>query len=416
MLPKNKNLKKTESFVVWDCIEVANSLGYKNTENLIRAQIKEISEKYNKYKFFINAIDCSYNKIINPKTNKKKILFFNKNYHKPLILKLKKHYDICLIVYGIKDRLFAIRNKIPYVSVLHLYPLLDKYFDSKNVLFLENMIEQAEEFLSASKSDYIVLTNDSLSVERAIILGSKKSGIPAIDIFHGVGPIANKMTDGQVADYIWVWGNYLRNAYIKQKFRKAEEIYVFGYPYIFEETKNSGKKDGYVLYYLGNGFGLHGLESLLEFEINILKEVIKICSKLNVDLYYRPHPGDECTLQRENFPNLKITPKNEKLEDAFGKGDIFISHSSTSLIEATIRSKLTIQIMGAQTDCDNFEKVGGCTKTVKTAKELKSYLKKITTSKLPEAKINKNYVDTTRNPVDRFIEIIEDIEKQKSKS
>lgn len=127
---------------------------------------------------------------------------------------------------------------------------------------------------------------------------------------------------------------------------------------------------------------------------------------------YRPHPGDDLAILKKQLPNVVFCPKGEKLEDSFKKGDIFVSCSSTTLVEAAMRSKISLQLMNYPGARNNFEKLGVCSKTIETITGLENYLKKIIDAPnlgMFEPKFNNDYIDISHDPGDRFIKIINQI-------
>jgi hypothetical protein len=224
---------------------------------------------------------------------------------------------------------------------------------------------------------------------------------------------------GKVADYILVWGEYYKDLYVKQNIRKPEDIYVLGYPFLIKKGKigpkgYSKKNSRCIVYYLGQNFEVYD-KIFFNIKIETVKKVNKICNRLGMRFIYRPHPLEDRLLSEEKLPEIYFSPKKEKIEDSIAKGDIFISVNSTSLVEASIRQKISLQLMNYSIKSDNFEQLGACNKSFKTIEELGSYLEKLVNA--PDLdkfkpKFNNNYIETRYNPGQRFLEIIEEIKKQ----
>ena len=71
--------------------------------------------------------------------------------------------------------------------------------------------------------------------------------------------------------------------------------------------------------------------------------------------------------------------------------------------------------MNYPVESDNFEELGACHKSFKTITELEKYLEKISNSaNLEEFKtnFNNNYIETRYNSGERFLEILEAINKK----
>lgn len=437
-------LKKMESltekdlsqFLIFDYFEKYNVIGNsKDNEKVIFEAMQSSIFNYNRYKFILYFLDKFPFKFFKNKTGRpgscpgrrnKKILFQGLKYY-DIVLGVKKWQNIGLIVQGNSDRIDAFKNIIDYMGINDLTPYVYNYLKEKNINHLHQLIKKTEDKLKDTKPDYIVLWNDVLPIERAIILASKKLGIITLEIQHGIYSLFNPLIGGKAVDYVLVWGKYFKDLYINQKIRKPEEIYVLGYPYLTERDKMTwGKTQGvprviprrknknYALCYLGEDFERYN-KSLLKIKLENVNNFSKMCKKLGLRFVYRPHPGDNVKLLKEKLPNIQFTLKREKIEETFKKADIFISFSSTSLIEAAMRQKISIQFMNYPFKAENFEKLGACNKTLQAFDELEDYLVEIANaSDLDKFKLNfnNNYIETRYNPIERFLEIIKDIEER----
>ncbi len=398
-----------------------------NEEELFCQGLQSTINKYNKHRLLVGFLDKFFLKWYSPKSSlgnsgqdlpaqagKKKILFRLFKYY-DIILGAKKYHQVGLIVHA-RDRLFAIKNLMGYIITSDLDQHVLAYLQEKNIKYLYRLIKEVENKLGAVKPNYIVLWNDIFPIERAIVLASKKLGITTLEIQHGVYDSFRTMETGKVVDHVLVWGEYFKDLYVKQGKRKPEDIYVLGYPYVIPKNQDVENKDShYVVCYLGQDLEIYD-KNFLSIKFETANSIYKICKKLGLAFVYRPHPGDDRKALEEKLPHIYFTPAQEKLEETFKKADIFISFQSTSLVEAAMRSKISLQLLNYPLKSDNFEKLSACNASLQTLEELENYLKKIVSAKkLDELKIefNNNYVETRYNPVERFLEIIHEIEKSK---
>ncbi len=414
-------------FLVWDQVEAFKPIG--DLRPGILQGAKKMTQKYNKYKFILDFSDRFFQKLW-LKNNKKdkKILFQNSKYLK-LILESKKHYPIGLMVEGKKDRLFALKNFIGYLNMNDLSQYVYYYLKEKNIDYLYQLVRKTEEKLGVLKPKYVVLWSDVFPIEKAIILVCKKFGIPTLEVQHGTPQsyTSSITTSGKMVDYLLVWGQYFKDLYIRQKIKKPEEIYILGYPYGIYESKprtflgekvrgKSKEKKKCIVYYLDENDEKYSKE-LLNLKLKTLTELNRICEKLNIEFFCRPHPRGDRELMKSKLPEVRFTPKDEEIFDTIDKGDIFISLYSTSLIEAAMRSKITLQLMNYPMSVDNFEKLGACTKSFQNIEQLSVYLQKIVrASHLSKVKFkfNNYYVETRYNPGQRFVEILNQINNKKT--
>lgn len=402
-------------FLIWDIFSNERLVNYKNA---LLETTKSFLQKYNRYKLAIDFLDGIFLRLANnnKKTDKKKILFqWVKS--PDIILKVRKRYFVNLIADGKKERLFALRNFIGYLNVTDLEQYVYDYLEKKDIKYLYELLRKTEEKLKLIKPGYVVLWNDSLPIERAIVLVSKKLGICTIDIQPGI--YSKNIIDGKVADYKLVWGNYVKDLYVSQGIRKPEEIYILGYPYLIPRIKKTAKKkEKYTLYYLGQNYEDFN-ERLFKSKIETIKSINNICYRLNINFIYRPHPAENRNRTKEEVPEVCFSPKEAALEDSYKNGDIFVSFSSTSLVEAAIISKVSLQLINYPLEIDNFEKIGACHKSFYSTEALEKFLEKFT--KAPnfiyelEKRPTKDYIDTSYNPGERFLEILEEIDNKRSK-
>jgi hypothetical protein len=409
--------KEIEQFLIWEFLDAFKKMGHADIQDTVIEGWQIAAESsYNRYKFFIHFLDKFYN-VVQSKSyyTKRKRVLFNSLKFPAIILGTKKYHSTGLIVGGKADRLFALNNFMWYITTNDLSKFVYNYLIEMNEEYLYRLIKRVEEKLRRIKPDYIILWNDSLPIERAMILASKRLGITTMTIQHGTYQSTSPLIEGKAADYVLVWGQYFKDLYIKSGIRNPEEIYVLGYPYPIEkEVMSYGKKKGCVVCYLGQNFEKYN-KNLLEIKIDTIIRLKEICTKFGLKFIYRPHLGDDIKMLKSELPKVEFTQKGEKMMETFRKCDVFISFNSTSLIEAFIHSKICLQLMDYPLQTDNFEELGVCDKSFKEIEELEEYLKTVVSiqdlSKF-KPKFNNNYIDISHNPTKRFLEIVDDIEKK----
>lgn len=405
-------------FQLYDGIPWVKNTGEESFYQFLQGSVK----KYNTNKLFLGFLDAFFLKLYTIKSflitlnkNRKKILFRPFKYSH-IISGAKKYHHVGLIVYG-KDRLVAMKNCMGYFATSDLDQYFLAYREKKDITYLYQLIKSIEDRLKTIKPDYIVLWNDIVPIERAIALVSKKLSITTLEIHHGTYDEVVPMETGKVADYVLVWGKYFKDLYVNRYKRNPENIYILGYPYVIKKNQEIEKKNNhYTICYLGQNFEVYN-KKFLNIKIETIKKIHEICNTLGMKFVYRPHPGDDRELLKKNLADIQFTDTKEVLEETFVAADILISFSSTALVEAAMRSKIALQLLNYPLKSDNFEALGACSASLQTIEKLEDYLKKIVSAKNPnEFKIefNNDYVETRYNPIERFLEIIQEIEKTKS--
>src|SRR3989344_3682857 len=298
---------------------------------------------------------------------------------------------------------------------------IDKYSKNKFLVrFLDKIFSKLYSkknlFLSFQKNKKKILFRPFKYYN--IILGAKKYHQVGLinhgnwDRFFAVKNFMGYIVTSDLDHYVLVWGKYFTDLYQKQNVRKSEDIYVLGYPYLIEKNQDIEKKDkNYIVYYLGTNLEFYN-EEFLNVKLEAIKKINEICNKLGMKFFYRSHPGENRELLERNLIDIAFTDKKEGLQEAFKKADIFISFQSTSLVEATMSSKVSLQLMNYPLKSDNFETLGACSKSLQTIEELEDYLSKIARAQTLDAlktKLNNDYIETRYNPIERFLEIIKEI-------
>lgn len=405
------NQEDLSGFLIWDQVEAFKPRG--DLEPDLWKNSKNEFQKYNKYRSFLNIYDKVFEKLWFKNNKKvKKVLFYNTKYPK-LILEGKKNFSVGLIATSKKDRLFCLKNFIEYANVNDLYQYIYYYLKERKIDYLHQLVKKTEEKLKALNPDYVVLWIDNFPIERAVVLACKKLGIPTLEIQHGLYHLNLRLTSGKMVDYLLVWGQYFKDLYIKQNIKKPEEIYILGYPYGIRQINKPKleEKKKYTVYYLGQSYEKFTKE-VLGLKLKTLTELNEICRNLNVEFFFRPHPLNNRELLKSKLPEISFTPKQEKIFNTIAKGDIFVAFNSTTLVEAAMRSKITLQLINYPLAADNFEKMGACTKSFQNIGQLREYLQKIikdpNLNKI-KFKFNNYYIETRYNAAQRFAEILNQI-------
>ncbi|HMK53192.1 MAG TPA: hypothetical protein VK444_00250 [Methanobacteriaceae archaeon] len=394
-------------------------LGEEASKNFFN-NIENLNNSYNRFKIPIKFLELakrvhySFNSVKSNKNNRKTVIFqdvLSKRYPS-IVSSVSKLYNPVLI----GETLFSLFNPSRTFYQPVYFPIYSIYMDiysgilDNNEMLLQKALDDLMQTFKDLNPDLIVLNQDAFPESRAVIMVAKKMGIPTIEIQHGTYQ-PGFISTGRYVDEVFVWGEYFRKLYYDEKIRKPGEVKILGYPYELETmTKKSQEK--IVLYYLGQNF--EAVDSnLLDVKIKTVNFLQKLCEDLGFGFVYRFHPSDQLDLLRSNIPGIEFTPQGETLKESFKKGDIFISFNSTSLIEASLRSKLCIQLRNYDLPADNFEKLGICAKTVKTLEELELFIREI--SKIENfcdsfGSVDRNYIEVpTPNPGARFLELIDDL-------
>lgn len=419
-----------EQFLVLDLLNgLGNTTVNKDMPERFTTIYQSFFKKSKKYQNIFRFIDLILQKFVSlfEDENKEKILFVRSN--TLAVFGARKRYSLSFITWGKLDRWFAVRHLISYVDTSDLIEYVFYYLKERKIEYLRLLLKKVEAKLRAAKPNYIVLSNDSLPIERAIVLVSKKLGIITMEVQHGIyaqpsgGTLSGKeptspLYNGQAADYILVWGEYFKDLYSKQGTRNPEDIYVLGYRFrIKEDNKKRSRKDYYTVCYLAQDYEAYN-KKFLSIKLETIKKLSDLCKKLNLKFICRLHPDDNRQLIIQSLPGIYFAPKGETLSQTLKKSDIAISFDSTALAEASMMSKLCLQLMNYPIKTDNFEELGVCAKSFENFSELEDYLEKISKSRdLDEfkIKISDKYIEAGHDFSQRFLEILDKIKAKNHK-
>lgn len=376
-------------------------------------QLKQLKNgiKFNE-RYKITLISKYLRKIHSLRNNQPNILFEHDFKYKNIIGKSSTKNPIILGMrhYSVP---FILNRNIKFFPLYDIYTKLYRGIINNNENQLNNCLNELKKTLKDLNPNIIILNSDAVPTGRAITLVADDLDIPTVEIQHGIYQSTSTISTGKYANYVFVWGKYFKDLYLKNKVRSKEEVKILGYPYELKKGKyvnSKGKKK--TIIYLGQNFESYN-QKLINTKIKTITKLHKLCNGLGFKFEYRSHPGDNLKLLKSKLPYVKFTSSNETLENTIKKGDIFISFNSTSLIESALYSKLSIQLKNYDLPSDNFEKLGICPKSCDTIEELKIYLKDISKSNdisKFHVPVNEEYIKIPEpDPGTRFLELVEDI-------
>ena len=334
-----------------------------------------------------------------------------------LILSMTPKHRVGVVVQGQNDLSWCLRHRITPVLAWKWRARLHKAYDAAHGAgnaedILETIVEDIAAALASFGPRALVLENDSLFLERAFILATRKLGIPSMTIQDGIfqKAAAPHVLHGRFTDYMLVWGEFFKQMYVDKAFLPEERVHVLGYPYPFEfqKSKLEGAPAVPTVCFLGQPWESYD-ESLREPKTAMLHNVAEACRALDLPLMYRPHP-----LERRHglptIPGLEVTSVGEGLEDALEKYTIFFSVNSTALVEAALRGKVAAQILEAHFPSDDFKALGVCHSLENNVDTIQEFLCRMREKPIPFP-LNSGYIDLMDSPGERLDELLSSLLK-----
>lgn len=333
-----------------------------------------------------------------------------------LIKGVRQFFNIIAVATGKRDRLDFIKNSIPYVSGSKWVSELFEAYREPNLHLQEQKLQQTisniKTTLEYLKPCAVVLPNDSLFLERAILYGAKKCNIPSVTIQHGLFMTATKasVADVHSTDYMLVWGEFFKKMFISKNIAPASRIYVLGYPFKIQNNiqHKTYPRNKLKVCFLGQPFEKYNRDHLY-VKVSVLQNLLQACKELNIPLFYRTHPGEERSSLKVIEDNVHFTPKNESLTRAFDKYDVLFSISSTALVEAALRGKVCAQIFVETLLLDKFEEIGACYTLSNSYKQIKDFLRAVLEGKRLPSGVSSEYIYCPDNLAKTFFNVMQTI-------
>lgn len=297
--------------------------------------------------------------VLTPRNGSVKYFFWGTKF-KEIILGLPRH-EVCVIG-GPKQLLFCLRHRIPFLAKMQMWKLLALGLQHKDYPEedLKKLIVQTGNKLTkkASLGATLIVDNDSLPMQRAIILSGRLANLKSVCIQHGIfqSKSPRHIMDGWYADRFLAVNDHQREMLIAKGMR-AQKIKVMGFhssPYRSKRpTADAGQRK---VCFLGQPWIKYGHERAERY-LKIVERAATALHEAGIEMTYKPHPWERGSDHLNRIINVVDITLNEALE----KYDVFISLTSTALIEAQAAGRVAIQIMDEAFDADDLSVHGKIT-------------------------------------------------------
>jgi hypothetical protein len=258
--------------------------------------------------------------------------------------------DEVLVIGLFKDWLHCLRRRIPFASGL---PVLRAVL--KNVDNAEFVIDGAlRGILPASPGDptrHVILFNDSLPLERTYCLLAREKGLHTVCVQHGVCTSASpsRIYDGGVADVMLVFDDHQRRLLV-QGGVPADKVRIIGFHSDTVRREGLAVSTKRRVCILGQPWGAYYPEIEIRYHA-LLERLIPALQQAGLTLAFKPHPSERAARYLSRYRPIE----RASLERCLDKYDVFISFTSTALIEATLAGRVAIQIFDPAFMADWFE-------------------------------------------------------------
>ncbi|MFA0833708.1 MAG: hypothetical protein ACC609_06840 [Methanobacterium formicicum] len=392
-----------------DSVKNQEQFGYPNFQE----DFKEHMNTYLSYYPFIKKLNIISNVIPfnQGKKDKKTILAHHLLSKYPHILRsISKEFNLVILAKTPLSISSAFKNRANYVSLHEIYKDLYQGILNGHEDQLERSLENLKDIILNINPQFILVSHDVHPEDRLMVMAAKELGVTTIEIQHGVYNSGDPIVSGTEVDFVFVWGEFFKNLYLKQNIKNDNQIRILGYPHTLTKLKKLNQIKPQSVVYIGQN--LEVLQNdFFKVKVDTVNHIQDICGKLGLKFLYRPHPSDNVNKLKKKLPNIKFISKRESLTDTFRNNELFISFNSTALIEAALNSRLCIQLKNFNLQTDDFEKLGIC-KSTETLGDLEKIIKLILSGNYDNIKtVQRDYIMIpSEGPGKMFLNLIENID------
>lgn len=324
--------------------------------NTLRSVISLYEQNTRSSIFLVRYAVQMLGSLIKPHAGEVRYFIFGTKYP-DLILSLPKD-EVCVIG-GLKQLIFCMRNNLaflpgPYIWDAMICGLRDGG-TAKNIDSLQGEIGKVAHRIRRHAADdaLLIVENDSLPLQRAIIMTGRQAGISqCVCIQHGVFQKNSPahIMDGWFADLFFVFSAQQKDMLI-EKGMEPTKIEVMGFhsaPY--RPTRPTSSPGRRSVCFLGQHWFISSDERGRRY-VDIVLQLQGLLADAGIEMFYKPHPGEIGSEYLTKLSNFVDIP----LYTAFESFDVFISLTSTALLEAAWAGRAAIQIVDDAFNADRME-------------------------------------------------------------
>lgn len=322
---------------------------------------KSISSAYKRKLKWSNAIISSLILLISipfkPRPKQIKYFFWETKFEEIVATLPKK--EVC-IVGGPKQLIFCVINRLSFIPAVKIwrpfYNELQSGPSNSNDLYISSLLEDLSKSLSYSSAPdaIFIVENDSLPAQRAAIQAARMAGIArTVCIQHGIyqRKAPRHILDGWLSDTFLVIDQNQKDLLI-EKGMPSEKIRVLGFhssPYRPHRPLTPAQDRKVCL--IGQPWDKYD-KAKGDRYLFIFKKLSSIINHLGHTVSFKPHPwerGSHYLCEMQDITDISM-------QQALENYDVFISLTSTALLEANLANRISIQILDNNFESDNFSK------------------------------------------------------------
>jgi hypothetical protein len=326
-------------------------------------------------------------------------------------LQLYRHFKICFVSITLLNLPFLLKKRIRFVSFSIIKGFLDQLFLKQLDVTAPYIPDSfgVEEYLSTNNFQSFIYDTPS-TLNNLIAYYFKQQNKPVIYLQHGIYQLNNYKVDDTtktLASSYVVWGEQFKELFIKNGIdEKQVRVACINKP-VYKAPKARMENTVCFLGLPLMKFNSHVKEEIL----NIICKTYYACLKNNLSFVYKPHPMEEVAhtklLLAERLVKPTFLPVGESFEKSLTCYEYFVGLYSTSLIEATLHGRRSLQVMMSSKSYDDFERLGICPSVYLKQSDLAQVLKDLVTSETGFKSTLSDYVKSCSNPGEEYKKAIQ---------
>lgn len=302
----------------------------------------------------VSFIGC----ILRPRKRQVRFYFWGHKFDE-LILSLPME-EVC-VVGGPRQLLFCLKHRRAFLPEMRFWRLLADGLKFESISKREKLLSLQIKRLSQRLRFFgldnavCIVENDSLPAQRVFIQASRLAGLSkVVCIQHGIFQRRSPayILDGWLSDLFFVIDENQKNLLV-DKGMSSEKIRVMGFynsPYTPKRSLSPLRSRRVC--FIGQPWGKYGGEREERY-LAVLTRLLDFFQSKGFEFYFKPHPWERELAYIASLPNVT----DISMTDALERYDVFVSLTSTALLEAVASGRIGVQIVDSLFDADRFSEL-----------------------------------------------------------
>jgi hypothetical protein len=258
-----------------------------------------------------------------------------------------------LVAGGPKQLVWCISKRIAFASTCQIYILCTRALIDIDASSLSSALAVARGILNKYRPRYVILANDSLPMQRIFALAAREEQIFSICIQHGIfqSRTPPHLLDGRFADMMLVYDEHQRGV-VETNGVPSQKIRTMGVPFDYVQYPDEPDTDRSVCFF-GQPWDNYNETTAARYR-SIVDDTLSFLEVSGVPFVYKPHPAERCPFPKRAKGKLF----RGSMAQALARHQVYVSLTSTALLEASLSNRVAIQIYDEAFNADRFEDAG----------------------------------------------------------